>query len=73
MWWYEWDFPFGGPRFGWRGYGPGWGMGFRAGWGPYWHRPTREEEIEWLEEEARELRRALEEIEARLSELRSSK
>jgi ubiquinone biosynthesis protein UbiJ len=48
-------------------------MGFRDGWGPYWRRPTREEEIEWLEEEARELRRALEEIEARLSELRSSK
>jgi len=64
-----------GPAFGWWprwGRGPGRGLGWRR-WAPgfagWWDPPTREEELEWLKDEAQALREELQWIEKRMEQL----
>lgn len=71
-----------------RGWGPGWGrgMGWRAGWWdapphwgglayaaePYGPPMSREEEVDFLKDEANAVKSQLEEIEARIRDLETS-
>jgi hypothetical protein len=51
------------------GPGPGWAGGMPYAYGPWEARPTKEDELAFLKDEAESVREYLEEVEQRISEL----